>query len=216
MRMAELSQRSGVPIPTIRYYLREGLLHPGRRTSPNHAVYDDSHLRRLSLIRALVEVGEMPIAAVRALFRHLEAKNADEYTTLGLVQYALVRDPPADTDLTTQAETVDQLLTELGWQVRPDNPARRVLASALATLDRLGQQALLALLKPYATTAHELAETEVQLALDRQGLDQRAEAVVTIGVLGDAILSALRKLAQEDATTRALNPPNTPPDRDVN
>jgi DNA-binding transcriptional MerR regulator len=215
MRMAELSQRSGVPIPTIRYYQREGLLHPGRLTSPNQAVYDDSHVRRLGLIRAMVEVGEMPIAAVGALFRHLEAKNADEYLTLGLVQYALVPDTPTDTDLATQSETVDRLLTELGWQVRPTNPARRLLASALATLDRLGQQDALALLKPYAAAAHELAQTEVQLALDREGLDQRAEAVVIIGVLGDAILSALRKLAQEDVTTRTLNPPNRPADRDV-
>ena len=213
MRMAELSQRSGVPIPTIRYYQREGLLHQGRLTSPNQAVYDDAHLRRLSLIRAMVEVGEMPIAAVKALFRHLEEKNADEYTTLGLVQYALVRDPPADTDLATHSETVDRLLTELGWQVRPSNPARRLLAAALATLDRLGQQDLLALLPPYAAAAHELAETEVPLALDREGLDEPAEAVIIIGVLGDAMLSALRKLAQEDVTTRALNSPNGPPGR---
>ncbi|WP_346281659.1 MerR family DNA-binding transcriptional regulator, partial [Pseudonocardia sp.] len=34
MRMAELSARTGVPIPTIKFYLREGLLPPGERTSP--------------------------------------------------------------------------------------------------------------------------------------------------------------------------------------
>lgn len=42
MRMAELSSSSGVPIPTIHFYLREGLLPPGERTSPNQAHYDDS------------------------------------------------------------------------------------------------------------------------------------------------------------------------------
>ena len=71
VRMAELSERSGVPIPTIRYYIREGLLPAGRLTSPNQADYDDSHVRRLGLIRAMVEVGEIPIAAVGALFRIL-------------------------------------------------------------------------------------------------------------------------------------------------
>jgi hypothetical protein len=118
--------------------------------------------------------------------------------------------------LPTDATVPDRLLIELGWQIRPTNPARRLLASALATLERLGQQDALVLLKPYAAAAHELAQTEVQLALDREGLDQRAEAVVIIGVLGDAILSALRMLAQEDVTTRTLNPPNRPPDGDIN
>jgi DNA-binding transcriptional MerR regulator len=40
MRIAELSRRSGVSVPTIKYYLREGLLPPGERTSPNQALYN--------------------------------------------------------------------------------------------------------------------------------------------------------------------------------
>ncbi|MEU8300902.1 MerR family transcriptional regulator [Micromonospora sp. NPDC048909] len=202
MRMAELSRRSGVPIQTIRYYQREGLLPAGQLTSPNQAVYDESHVRRLGLIRAMVEVGEMPIAAVRALFQCLEANDGDEFLTLGLVQYALVRDVTAVHPVPT--DSVDDLLNELDWRVRPANPARNVLAAALGTLERLGQQDVLALLKRYATAVHELAETEVRLVLDREGLDERAEAVVTVGVLGDAILTALRKLAQEDVTTRMI------------
>ena len=35
MRIAELSQTTGVPVPTIKYYLREGLLPSGELTSPN-------------------------------------------------------------------------------------------------------------------------------------------------------------------------------------
>lgn len=211
MRMAELSERSGVPIPTIHYYLREELLPAGRLTSPNQAAYDDSHVRRLRLIRAMVDVGGIPIAAVGALFRHLETKNADEYVTLGLVQYALTSDAAPDARDTTGTDTVDRLLAELDWRVRPDNPARRALASAVATLERLGQHDMLALIRPYATAAHELAEAEVPIALSGEGLDERAEAVVIVVVLGDAILSALRKLAQEDVTTRALSPSSTKP-----
>ena len=33
MLMAELSRRSGVPVATIKYYLREGLLPPGEAIS---------------------------------------------------------------------------------------------------------------------------------------------------------------------------------------
>jgi hypothetical protein len=44
-------------VPTIKYYVREGLLPPGQLASPNQTQYDNSHLRRLRLIRALTEVG---------------------------------------------------------------------------------------------------------------------------------------------------------------
>jgi DNA-binding transcriptional MerR regulator len=205
MRMTELSQRSGVPIPTIRYYLREGLLPPGHFTSPNQATYDDSHVRRLTLIRAMVEVGEMPIAAVGKLFRHLETKDGDEFATLGLVQYALVRElsPSDDSDALAQ---VQDLLDRLGWQVRDRHPARSVLAATIQTLERLGYDDVLGLLERYAAAAHDLAEDEVDLMLAREGLDNRAGVVVVIGILGDAILSALRRMAQEDVTASKLRP----------
>lgn len=205
MRMTELSQRSGVPIPTIRYYLREGLLPSGEFTSPNQATYDESHVRRLTLIRAMVEVGEMPIAAVGKLFRHLESKGADEFATLGLVQYSLVRELSPSDDSGALAQ-VQGLLDRLGWQVRDNNPARQVLAATIQTLERLGYDDVLGLLDRYAAAAHDLAEDEVELMLAREGLDNRAGAVVVTGVLGDAMLGALRRMAQEDVTAGKLRP----------
>ena len=41
MRIAELSSRSGTSIPTIKYYLREGLLPAGEATGRNQADYGD-------------------------------------------------------------------------------------------------------------------------------------------------------------------------------
>lgn len=208
MRMAELSERSGVPIPTIRYYLREGLLPQGQLTSPNQATYDDTHVRRLGLVRALVEVGAMPIAAVKALFQHLENADADELTTLGLIQYTLVRETSTASAGRTGADgaaAVGQLLDRLSWRVREQHPARAMLAAAIESLAQLGQDDVLALLDRYAAAAHELAEAEVALTLARSGTDQRAEAVVMVGVLGDAALGALRRLAQEDVVARTLD-----------
>ena len=37
MRISELSRRSSVPVATIKYYLRAGLLHEGRRTAATQA-----------------------------------------------------------------------------------------------------------------------------------------------------------------------------------
>jgi DNA-binding transcriptional MerR regulator len=207
MKMAELSERSGVPIPTIRYYLREGLLPPGEHTSPNQARYDTAHLRRLTLIRAMVEVGEMPIAAVKAMFEHLDASSADELTTLGLVQYTLVRHRGGSgaSDAASLAD-VQALIDDLEWRVRPTHPARPLLGATMQRLHALDQGDVLELLDHYAAVAHELAELEVAITLRREGLDARVEAIVMIGGLGDTMLACLRKMAQEDVMTRAFSP----------
>ncbi|HEY0001550.1 MAG TPA: MerR family transcriptional regulator, partial [Actinoplanes sp.] len=65
MRVGELSRRSGVPVPTIKYYLRAGLLAPGESTAANQADYREEHLRRLRLIRALIDVGGVSVAGAR-------------------------------------------------------------------------------------------------------------------------------------------------------
>ena len=53
MRISALAAAAGLPVATVKFYLREGLLHPGVATSATQANYDDSHVRRLRLIRAL-------------------------------------------------------------------------------------------------------------------------------------------------------------------
>ena len=72
MRISELSRRSDVPVPTIKYYLREGLLHEGVHTSATQAQYDASHEARLRLIRALVGPGGCSIAAVHRVIQAIE------------------------------------------------------------------------------------------------------------------------------------------------
>jgi DNA-binding transcriptional MerR regulator len=51
-----------MPVPAIKYHLREGLLPAGERTSPNQVRYDGRHVHRLRLIHALLEVGELSVA----------------------------------------------------------------------------------------------------------------------------------------------------------
>lgn len=72
MRIGELSRASGVPVPTIKFYLREGLLPAGELTSPNQARYGEAHLRRLHLIRALTDVGGLPLASVGKVVEAVE------------------------------------------------------------------------------------------------------------------------------------------------
>lgn len=201
--MAELSERSGVAIPTIRFYLREGLLAPGRATSPNQAEYHSEHVRSLKLIRTLVEVGGLSLTRVREVLEFIRAKDSELYPVLGGVQYALMEPPAGIDDEAGRAarDQVDRLVADRGWQVRPDNPARVALAHALASLNRLGQDDVAAKLDLYADAAETLARREVPDLLGRDSVEAMAEGVIAYDVLGDALVSALRRLAQESVVT---------------
>jgi DNA-binding transcriptional MerR regulator len=208
MRIAELSRDSGVPMPTIKYYVREGLLKPGELTSPNQAHYDESHLRRLKLIRALTEVGGLSIAAIRDLLAAAASPATGLHDALGKVQYATT---PHHGYQATQAsreaavEQADELISRRGWRVRPDSPARRLLTSVLAALRDLGQDDLLPLADAYAAPAEQIAAADLAAVLRRHGRDSQLEGVVVGTVLGDALLAALRRLAEEDASARAAS-----------
>src|SRR3954447_3217506 len=92
MRISERSRVSGVPVATIKYYLREGLLPAGIPTSATSASYDERHVDRLNLIRALVDVGRVPIARVREVVTALEQPPTSWHDLLGAAPGAL---PPA-------------------------------------------------------------------------------------------------------------------------
>src|SRR3954469_17541493 len=62
VRISELARQGGVPVATVKYYLREGLLHEGELTSATQAQYDESHVARLRLVRSLVGPGGLSIA----------------------------------------------------------------------------------------------------------------------------------------------------------
>ena len=73
MRISELSRRSGVPVATIKYYRREGLLPEGRALNPTTVEYDEEHIQRLRLIRSLIQrVDPLTCTAETDLFSFLE------------------------------------------------------------------------------------------------------------------------------------------------
>src|ERR1700748_1518834 len=67
LRMGELAEASGVPVPTIKHYLREGLLPEPVKTSRNMAYYPPEFVDRIRLIKRLQERRFMPRKAIRAV-----------------------------------------------------------------------------------------------------------------------------------------------------
>jgi DNA-binding transcriptional MerR regulator len=67
LRMGELARASGVPAPTIKHYLREGLLPEPVKTSRNMAYYSPEFVDRIRLIKRLQEERFMPLKAIKAV-----------------------------------------------------------------------------------------------------------------------------------------------------
>ncbi len=67
LRMKELAEASGVPAPTIKHYLREGLLPEPVKTSRNMAYYPPEFVERIRLIKQLQEERFMPLRAIKSV-----------------------------------------------------------------------------------------------------------------------------------------------------
>jgi DNA-binding transcriptional MerR regulator len=67
LKISELAERSGVPVATIRHYLREGLLPEPVKTSRNMAYYPPEFVDRIGLIKQLQEERFMPLRVIREL-----------------------------------------------------------------------------------------------------------------------------------------------------
>lgn len=199
MRVSELSRRSGVPVATIKYYLRERLLSPGTPLAPNQADYGDEHLRRLRLIRTLIEIGGLGIAAIRRVLEAIADESVPVHDLLGVAHRALGRPPEAKTateEVVHACEEVDSFLARLGWQVSRDAPGRRQLADALVALRRLGWDTGPEVLTPYAKVADSIARRELKTMHAAAPRAQLVEQAVVGTVIFEVALAALRRLAQ--------------------
>ncbi|MFF2999235.1 MerR family transcriptional regulator [Streptomyces sp. NPDC057950] len=209
MRLAELSERSGVSTATIKYYLREGLLTPGRQVNATTADYQESHLRRLRLVRALIQVGRVPVATAREVLGHVDDESLGRTIRLGAALWALPQEPePDDQDPAVRSarREVDQLLADLGWEtareLAPLSPVHRSLVAAVATLIRLGYSWDAELLAPYAELMHQVAARDLDYLETHTSDAERVETAVASAVLFEPVLRALHRLAQEQESAR--------------
>jgi DNA-binding transcriptional MerR regulator len=204
VRIAELSERTGLPVATIKFYLRDGLLMPGAATAPNQATYGEEHVERLRLIRILAEVGGLSLGRIRDVVRAIDDPAVRGQAAVRAALHALgpVRDgPPAEVvapDERRARDEADRFVDdELGWQVSSSAPGRRALGAALAALRRSGADVDASILRPYARAADWLASEETESFEARVPTDDVVQRVMVRTVVLDAALTALRHLARE-------------------
>jgi DNA-binding transcriptional MerR regulator len=199
MWIAELSRRAGVPVATIKYYLREGLLPPGEAVGATRSRYDETHVRRLRLVRALVEVGGLSLSRVRDVLAEVDEESRELHGLLGAAHGALVPEPPAVS--TESKERVDRLIKDQGWLVYEGSVDRALLAGALDALVGVGHRLDDEVLQAYAQAAQQVADTDVA-HLPVGDRSRTVEAVVVVTALGGPVLLALRRLAHQSASAR--------------
>jgi DNA-binding transcriptional MerR regulator len=195
MRISQLSGDTGVPVATIKYYLRERLLHEGLLTSATQARYDDSHVRRLRLIRALVGGAGLSISAVRELLGGLDDLPESGHDLLGVAHHALAR--PSDG---ADTAAVDALMAGWGWDSDGcDEVGKAAVAQALADVRAAGFELPHGMLDTYAAAMHDVAAAEIA-GVPTDSADEAVRYVVLGTVLAEPLLLALRRLAQQSTS----------------
>lgn len=207
MQISELSHQTGVPVPRIKYYIREGLV-PRGLSDPSSGGYDDGHVHRIRLVRAMVTVGGMSIANARAVLAEIDAAEPSVPAALGhaitaISSRAAIRD---DENGLAAADLLDGIIAERGWQLAVDEPARRSVIDAIATMLDMGHADMLRHLDTYAQAAEQVADADVTCIADDDGLAVIVERSVLGTALGEIFLSGLRRLAHADRARRRFWP----------
>ena len=202
MLISELAERSGTPAATIKYYVREGLLPAGERVGGNRTLYGDEHERRVRLIRAMLEVGNLSIASVKNVLQALDEPDAPLAHTFDVAQQALSRSAVPDVaDPSAEAlARVDALTVRAGWADCDDNIGRQIAARVIDAFANAGFPLPDDYLDRYAAAARLHAESDLAALATLPDSSRMTELMVVGTVLGDTLSLGLRRIAQAVVT----------------
>lgn len=236
MRISELAEATGVPVATLKFYLRERLLPAGVARSRTQADYDETHVERVRLVRVLSDVGGLDLATVRRILEAIESPELDRLGVLGAAQRSLLgadyvqippdgpdcpdcpdypdcRDRPDRPDCPTCAtddppSRARDWLTARGWLVDRRDPVIDELDRAWEACDVAGIGLDEGRMDAYAQAVEQIAAVDV----DSVPADPPAalRQVVLGTVLVDRVLVALRRLAQQHVSVARHLAPDPP------
>jgi DNA-binding transcriptional MerR regulator len=217
VKMAVLAKRSGVPTPTIKHYIREGLLPgPSVRTSRNMAYYDTRSVERIAVIKRLQNERFLPLRTIGELLEpapsaRLRADAASQRKTLSALAPSIT--PPRETRRKRSrviemgmvtAQELAQLERAGVLELEGRGPTAGYAGTDLVVLDiindvrRAGYGTVfpLALVTTYMTAVKTLVEVEVEL-FRAHALSQQLPVALTHAArdamqFGERLITALR------------------------
>jgi DNA-binding transcriptional MerR regulator len=200
MQVSELVRASSVPLATVKYYLREGLLPAARKITARSSEYGDEHVRRLTLLRLLREVGSIPVGRLRELVEAVDDPRLTEHEVFARASDAIAGSasvPGQEADAEARA-VVDRLLDAIGWsEVERDCVDVGNLERVVAQIRRTGLFRVDAeTLAPYAAAADTIGRTEIELLPATGDRAVRLERMVVGTVAYGQVLTILRRLSE--------------------
>lgn len=197
MQISELSRATGLPVATVKFYIREGMLPRGTALGATRADYGVSHVERLRLIGALTQVAGLPLARVRDILAAIDEPGPVPVDAIGRAIGALPPYVEPDGDLSRARAAIDQLGLVYDERftavAQLDAAIRGVEAAGLpwdgATLDR------------YGAAMKQVAIDEVAPVADMTTPDAVAYAVLGTA-LYEPVMLALRRLAHQARMVR--------------
>ncbi|MGW9112595.1 MerR family transcriptional regulator [Microbacterium sp. NPDC055683] len=199
MKLSELSLRSGASVPTLKYWMREGILPPGALRNQTTAVYDERHRERVALIRTLREDFDLPIVRIRRLVSLIDDPGVpllDVMQECQLIAVGLA--PGGDGD---DSGPVRSVIRDLGW---PDaaSIARDALASALDDAVRAGVPFSTETLTAYGRALAPFAAADIAVIHPEGSRDAVARGLLRGAAAQARVLLAMNQLAHTSEAIR--------------
>lgn len=172
LRISEVARAAGVSVPTIHFYIREGLLSPPVKTARNMAYYAPECVEEIRLIKELQEKGFLPLSVIRLVLQaEREGQDPDHLIEMRIFLDSVFRFRTAGTGTASKELSLTELAAATG-----------VPASSLETLRTLG------LLMPARTERGErYDDIDVRIALIVKELIEFGLAPEDLGVYGQYI-----------------------------
>jgi DNA-binding transcriptional MerR regulator len=232
LRIGELAKRSGVPIATLKHYIREGLIAPTKKSGRTMSWYAPALAGRVQAIKELQQDQFLPLDVIRAALDG-DAHAPDELAAAEAIAKVLARH--SGKRAKTRAEILERrvardkeldVLAELGLAVPgKDGRYRGDDLALLSTLGAARQAGITADMLPFVVIGEYLAALRTlvaaELKLFRDGVIKRAphgdvERLTTVAtelserlvvlIRRKLLLPTLQKLIEEDHAKRSSRP----------
>ncbi|GAA4385515.1 MerR family transcriptional regulator [Tsukamurella soli] len=200
MRIAELAAATGISSPSLKYYMRMGLLPSGTPVTRTESSYDTSHVARANLIRALLDLGGLSVVRIRAAIAVLDARPDARSELLGAARAALT--PPTPGPVVPEwTERAARAVERFGWRIDRSDPLVATLGSQLRSLAAAGVDfGGDVTLGRWAAAAESIATVDLDASPRSPAAALRYAIVATS--LTDLLLATLRRLAQQELRIR--------------
>lgn len=202
MQLKELSDATGTSPASIKYYLREGLLPPGESVHATRASYSDRHVKRLTLIRALRQIVQLPIEQIRSILV-LADDGVPHLTLLAHVQRVVLKLGTEGGEV-ARTSAADAVVRLRNWP-DVDSDARDALNRHISLMEGLGIGLPPDLLDQYSSAVDSIAGFD--LAATTEGKD--TDSVILTAAVGmhmhSELMLKLLALAQASHAIRRLD-----------